>query len=198
LKNSILLLLISIGLLGSSAVAQAQTYNDSLGFYGQFSLPVGWNNMADDSGDGAMVGFALTAGYRFNSWIGADVEVLWMGAGDIRDPATGSVSMDASLLSVVGSAKFYPLVLTSRYIPGWVQPYLVFGLGSGIAQQSPRGSNQFGASQDETVFLARFGTGLEVMISQHWGTYLDVNYYAANSKSLSGIGTLRLGVLCHF
>ncbi len=201
MKNSIRLIAFLFLLGALPLAAQAQTYADSEGFYGQFSAPIGWNNMAAPSAfgttDGTMIGFSFTAGYRFNAWVGADVEVMWLGAGDVVD--AGAVTADASILSVGAAAKFYPLVLTSRSVPSWVQPYLVFGVGSGIAEQTPVGANQFGEfNKSETIFLFRFGAGMEVMISKHWGTFMDANYYATNSNSISGIGMMRLGVMCHF
>ena len=188
-------------LLGAFSVpAQAQTYRDAQGFYGQFAIPIGWNNMSGPSkfgtADGAMAGFSFNAGYRFNGWVGADVEVIWLGGGDVVK--NGSAVADASLLSVGAAIKFYPFVLTSRYVPGWVQPYLAFGVGSGISEQTMRGSPEFGSSLSETVFLVRFGAGMEVMISKHWGTFIESNYYASNSNSISGIGMIRLGAMCHF
>ncbi|MDG2333084.1 MAG: porin family protein [Myxococcota bacterium] len=183
-----------------SGAVQAQTYADSRGFYGQFSIPIGWNNMARTSqigtSDGTMIGFSFTAGYRFNAWVGADVEVMWLGAGDVVEG--NAVTGTASILSVGAAAKFYPFVLTSRSMPTWIQPYLTFGVGSGIAEQVPVGSDDFGSSLSETVFLFRLGAGMEVMISKHWGTFMDLNYYASNSRTVEGIGMMRLGLMCHF
>jgi len=200
LKNSTRIFAVLFLLVASVTVAQAQTYRDAQGFYGQFAVPIGWDNMDGTSGlgttDGTMIGFSFTAGYRFNGWVGADVEVLWLGAGDVVE--NGAVTADASLLSVGAAVKFYPFVLTSRYVPGWVQPYIAFGVGSGISEQTPRSSSVFGSSLSETVFLFRFGAGMEVMISKHWGTFMDANYYASNSNSISGIGMIRLGAMCHF
>jgi len=200
LRNSIRLIVILVALAALSGASQAQTYADSRGFYGQFSAPIGWNNMAGASSfgttDGTMIGFSVTAGYRFNAWVGADVEVMWLGAGDVVE--AGAVTANASILSVGAAAKFYPFVLTSRSMPTWIQPYLTFGVGSGLAEQTPVGSEQFGSSLSETVFLFRFGAGMEVMISKHWGTFMDANYYASNSNSIEGIGMMRLGVMCHF
>ena len=201
MKNLIFLIgALSLFLGAAPQAARAQTYNDAQGFYGQFAMPIGWNNMGGPSdvgsADGSMIGFSFTAGYRFNGWIGADIEVMWLGAGDVVQG--GAVNGDASLLSVGGAAKLYPFVLTSRHVPGWIQPYLAFGVGSGISEQSFRASNQFGSSLSETVFLFRFGAGMEVMISKHWGTFMDANYYASNSNSISGIGMIRLGAMCHF
>jgi hypothetical protein len=75
---------------------------------------------------------------------------------------------------------------------------VAFGVGSGISQQTPRGSPEFGDSLSETVFLFRIGAGMEVMITKHWGTFIESNYYASNSNSISGIGMIRLGAMCHF
>ncbi|MDE0886841.1 MAG: porin family protein [Myxococcota bacterium] len=200
MKNSIRLIVLVAAISALPGGVQAQTYADSRGFYGQFSAPIGWTNMASPTengiADGTMIGFSFTAGYRFNAWVGADVEVMWLGAGDVIKG--GAVTADSSILSVGAAAKFYPFVLTSRSIPTWIQPYLTFGIGSGIAQQTQAGNNEFGSSLSETVFLFRFGAGMEVMISKHWGTFMDLNYYASNSRSIEGIGMMRLGVMCHF
>jgi len=200
LKNLTLFLALLLLLCAFASSAQGQTYKDARGFYGQFSVPIGWNNMNGPSPlgstDGTMIGFSFTAGYRFNAWVGGDVEVLWLGAGDVVD--AGAVAGDASVLSVGAAAKFYPFVLTTRYVPSWVQPYVTFGVGSGTAEQSDRSTNEFGSSLSETVFLFRFGAGMEVMISKHWGTYMDANYYASNSNSFAGFGMIRLGAMCHF
>jgi hypothetical protein len=201
LKNFNRLIASFFVLIAFSTVAQAQTYRDAQGFYGQFAVPIGWNNMDGTSAlgqsDGTMIGFSFTGGYRFNGWVGADIEVMWLGAGDVVQG--GAVNADASLLSVGAAAKFYPFVLTSRYVPGWVQPYIAFGVGSGISEQTSRSSSQFGdSSLSETVFLFRFGAGMEIMISKHWGTFMDANYYATNSNTISGIGMIRLGAMCHF
>ncbi|HIF98773.1 MAG TPA: porin family protein [Myxococcales bacterium] len=200
MKNLIFLTGVLLLLGAISFPAQAQTYRDAQGFYGQFSVPIGWNNMAGPSEfgttDGTMAGFSFNAGYRFNGWVGADVEVMWLGGGDVVK--NGAANADASLLSVGAAIKFYPFVLTSRYVPGWIQPYVAFGLGSGIFEQTLRGSPAFGSSLSETVFLFRIGVGMEVMISKHWGTFIESNYYASNSNSISGIGMIRLGAMCHF
>jgi hypothetical protein len=199
LKNLIrfLALLLLLGAFVSSA--HGQTYQDARGFYGQFSVPIGWNNMDGPSlgsADGTMIGFSFTAGYRFNAWVGGDVEVLWLGAGDVVKD--GAIVADASILSVGAAAKFYPFVLTTGFVPSWVQPYVVFGVGSGTAEQTDRSSNVFGDSPSETVFLFRFGVGMEVMISKHWGTFMGANYYASDNSSFAGFGMIRLGAMCHF
>ncbi|MCS5635216.1 MAG: porin family protein [Myxococcota bacterium] len=200
LKNltRLVTLLLLVG--GFASSVEGQTYKDARGFYGQFSVPIGWNDMDGPSPlgstDGTMVGFSFTAGYRFNAWVGGDVEVLWLGAGDVVKD--GAVAADASLLTVGAAAKFYPFVLTTRYVPSWVQPYVAFGVGSGTAEQTDRSSNMFGDSLSETVFLFRFGVGMEVMISKHWGTFMDANYYASDSSSFAGFGMIRLGAMCHF
>jgi len=200
LKNStsFLALFLFLGVLASSA--HGQTYKDARGFYGQFAVPIGWNNMDGPSdvgaADGTMIGFSFTAGYRFNAWVGADVEVLWLGAGDVIN--NGAVAGDASVTSVGVATKFYPFVLTTRSVPSWIQPYVAFGVGTGIAEQSRRDTNVFGSSPSESVFLFRFGAGMEIMISKHWGTYMDLNYYASNSNSFAGFGMMRLGAMYHF
>ena len=185
-------------LIGPASLASAQTYEDSRGLYGGMTISLGWNKWASASGidSDTMTGFSFTAGYRFSPWFGGDVGFTWTGGGNVSSPGlVGDYS--ASVLAVGLAAKFYPLVRASRKIPEWVQPYLTFGIGSGIAEQTPGGSSGFG-SESQSVFLARFGMGTEVMLTQNWGAVMDVSYYASTSGALEGIAVTRLGGIFRF
>lgn len=185
-------------LLVSAGHAHAQTYEDSRGLYGGMTLSLGWNKWAEEANisSDTMTGFSFMAGYRFSPWLGGDVEFTWVGGGNVvsqQFPSGGS----ASILSVGVALKFYPLVRISRKMPEWIQPYFTIGIGSGIAEQAPSGSSVFG-SESQSVFLARFGAGTELMLTQNWGVLMDLSYYASTSGALEGFGTFRLGGIFRF
>jgi hypothetical protein len=129
--------------------AQAQSYQDSTGFYGQVALVVGWPNIDSVGGPvapietGTMVGLSFTGGYRIATWIGVDAEFMWVGGADVVD------------------ATFGP---------------------------------QFGVKLAD----ACFGAGLELLLTDHWGTCVDGGYYVAGDELFEGTGTLRFGAQYNF
>jgi opacity protein-like surface antigen len=184
-------------LLGLATQARAQTYENSRGLYGGMTISIGWNKWAEESNidSDTMTGFSFMAGYRFSPWLGGDVEFTWVGGGNVTQNSSDAGS--ASLLAVGVAAKLYPFVRVSEKMPEWIQPYLCIGIGSGIAEQTPAGSAVFG-SESQSVFLARFGAGTELMVTKNWGALMDVSYYASTSGALEGITTFRLGGLFRF
>jgi opacity protein-like surface antigen len=197
-RSLVLGFLVATFFLASLGNAQAQTYEDSRGLYGGMTISLGWNKWAEESGidSDTMTGFSFMAGYRFNPWLGGDVEFTWVGGGNVTSPALAR-SGSASILAVGVALKFYPLVRISRKMPEWIQPYVTVGIGSGIAEQTPSGSTVFG-SESQSVFLARFGMGSELMLTQNWGVLMDVSYYASTSGALEGFTTFRLGGIFRF
>lgn len=188
----------SLLLLVQADKAAAQTYEDSRGLYGGMTISLGWNSWSSAFGgeSDTMTGFSFMAGYRFSPWFGGDVDFMWVGGGEAASPPSHQ-GQSASLLTVGLAAKVYPLVRLSTRIPEWTQPYLVVGVGSGIAELADRGSDKFG-SANQSAFLARFGAGVEIMMTQHWGAVLDGSYYVATSGALEGIGVFRLGFVFHY
>ena len=192
-------LLAAMLVLGLAAQARAQTYENSRGLYGGMTISIGWNKWAEAStaDSDTMTGFSFMAGYRFSPWLGGDVEFTWVGGGNVTSPGNWDGTRSASLLAVGVAAKLYPFVRVSEKMPEWIQPYLCIGIGSGIAEQTPAGSAVFG-SESQSVFLARFGAGTELMLTKNWGALMDVSYYATTSGALEGITTFRLGGLFRF
>ena len=190
-------LLAAMLVLGLAAQARAQTYENSRGLYGGMTISIGWNKWAEESNidSDTMTGFSFMAGYRFSPWLGGDVEFTWVGGGNVTQNSSDAGS--ASLLAVGVAAKLYPFVRISEKMPEWIQPYLCIGIGSGIAEQTPAGSAVLG-STSQSVFLARFGAGTELMVTKNWGALMDVSYYASTSGALEGITTFRLGGLFRF
>jgi opacity protein-like surface antigen len=208
--NSIRIALVATCLLWlPMQTARAQNYPDSVGLYGQVAIVAGWPDIDGFPGSpvapetGTMAGLSFTAGYRIATWIGVDAEFMWIGGGDIINanfgPQFGVKVADASLMAITGNAKLYPLAFAPDVIPQWVQPYGVIGIGSGLSQARPvvalRAS--FGAD-NVNVFMGRFGAGLELLLTDHWGTYVDGSYYVGNDDVFRGAGTLRFGTEYNF
>ena len=173
--------------------APAQTYESSVGFYGAVGFSAGWNDVsafAPVRASGSMVGFSFSAGYRFTPWIGVDVAFQRVAGGDLRAAATGLPVAEATLTSIGVSAKLYPLALAPSWIPQWVQPHATLGTGSGLAEQAPITPGSFG-STSRTVFLTRVGAGVEVMLTEHWGTLVDGSYLVTDNDVLKGSRRLR-------
>ena len=178
---------------------QAQTYADSVGFYGDLGIAMGWNNLAGTFrpvDNGTMVGFSFGGGYRFNSWAAAEAEFVWVGGGEITKESDGS-RVDGSLVSLGIAAKLYPMAFAPSVMPQWVQPHLSVGIGTGFAQFAPVAPFTFDA-ESRNVLLTRVGAGVDVMFTKHWGTTVDGSYYVTNNDTLTGIGVLKLGLLCRF
>lgn len=188
-------LLLSVG----AGVAHAQTYADAQGFYADFGVGLGWNNLAgpfEPVDNGTMVGFVFAGGYRFNPWVAAEGEFFWLGGGELTNAATVQ-RVNSSITSLGFAARFYPLALAPDLIPQWIQPNLILGIGTGLAEFASTAPFTFD-SQSRTVLLTRLGIGIDVMLTKHWGATIDGNYFVTNNDALTGIGTLKLGVLCRF
>lgn len=209
MRRIFVVLVASIGLAMSALPARAQNYEDSVGFYVELAIAMGWANMQSSLVSpvpperGTMVGLSFTGGYRLSSWLALDAEFVWIGGGDVIDrtlgPNFGVKLGDSSLQVITANAKVYPLAFSPDLIPQWVQPYGVLGVGSGLAQISPTafGRTTFGVG-NVNVFVGRFGVGVDLQLSQSWGAYLDGSYYAASDDVFSGTGTFRLGMLWSF
>jgi len=194
----LLLVFLASTSLGASA-ARAQTYADATGFYADFGVGLGWNNLAGPLSavdNGTMVGFAFGGGYRFNAWAAAEVEFYWVGGGELTNALTAQ-RVNASVASLGFSARIYPLAWAPNLIPQWIQPNVSFGIGTGLADLASTAPFTF-ASSSRTVLLTRMGLGVDVMITKHWGATVGGSYYVTNNDALTGIGTLKLGLLCRF
>jgi hypothetical protein len=195
--GSILLLSLPLG------AAKAQNYQDSVGPYGEIAFAFGWPSINSrftvppTTGSGTMIGLSFTGGYRINSLIAVDAEFLWVGGGDLS--TFGVQFSDASLMAITGNIKFYPLSKAPDLIVEWIQPYVVMGIGSGLGQSTPAAYRRTGIGTDNVnVFMGRFGGGVEILLDNHWGIYLDGNYYVASDEVFDGAGTLGVGVLYSF
>ena len=144
-----------------------------------------------------MIGLSFTGGYRIATWIGVDAEFIWVGGGDLL--SDGKKFADLSMLAITANVKIYPLAYSPDLIPQWIQPYVVMGIGSGLAQYTPTADlrEDFG-TENVNIFMGRFGGGIELLLTGHWGVYVDGSYYVASDEVFNGAGTLRFGILYNF
>ena len=108
-------------------------------------------------------GYEIRAGRRFNDWIAAEVE--WEHPISKFDDADkvdgfGRLNGDVSAWAITANARFYP-------IHGRVQPYALIGAGYGQADL-PHDQND--------GFVARFGLGVEFLITDNFGLYTGADY----------------------
>lgn len=193
------LLVLGALVVATARPAAAQTYTDADGFYADIGLALGWNNLAGGLlpvDNGTMTGFSFGGGYRFNRWVAAEVEFNWVGGGELVRP-DGSLQR-ASMTSLGVAAVLYPMAFVPTWIPQWVQPNVSFGIGTGLAEQQPVGVGPAFGSVNQTVLLTRIGVGVDVMLTKHWGTIVEGNYYVTNNGALTGVGILKIGLLCRF
>ena len=194
----------------SAGGASAQSYDDAAGGYVKAGLALGWANangvisnnpavfLAPDVG--TAVGFDIVAGRRVNAWLAFDGELFYVGGADVKTFPYLLQTGSATNMGVTGNVRGYPLgAFAPDLIPQWIQPYGTFGMGIGFAEidNVPEATNTFGAT-NELQFLARFGMGVDVLISDHWGVYVDGNYYITNKEVITGIGTMVFGASYRF
>lgn len=148
---------------------------------------------------------AITAGIRHNAYLAAELDLSFVWAartGDYTkldgiDDAETDSSKNLKSFEITFNLKGYPLgYFEVPQIPDWVQPFARIGFGFGETEVG---------SLDEARFLIRFGGGVDFLIFDQLGVYLDGGYTVVtnttiNSKGtiLDGQGQIRAGVLVRF
>ena len=107
-------------------------------------------------------GFNLTLGYRFREAYAGELDFRYLAGADIS-----GVKKDLSLFSVTANAKAYPMVLAGVSLTDWLEPYVVVGAGLVDVDVS---------SEDTTSFAIRTGAGVDLMIWDDIGVYVDAGY----------------------
>ena len=107
-------------------------------------------------------GFNLTLGYRFQEAYAGELDFRYLAGADIS-----GVKKDLSLFSVTANAKAYPMVLAGVSLTDWLEPYVVVGAGLVDVDVS---------SEDTTSFAIRTGAGVDLMIWDDIGVYVDAGY----------------------
>jgi len=108
-------------------------------------------------------GYNVRAGYRINNWVAA--EAMWEHPVSDFDDADkvdgfGRLNGDVDVWNVTANGKIYP-------VHGRFQPYALVGAGYGQADLP---------HDDNGGFIARFGIGLDVLITDNFGLDTEVGY----------------------
>lgn len=136
------------------------------------------------------VGIGGAAGYRFFRHLAAEAQIEWQGDQDVLNPFDGTVAGSISRADATANLKAY--LLTGRF-----QPYGVLGIGWG------RFGCSAGCPSSESVngFLARFGGGFDLYITQMIGVYAEAAYMQP-AFDVQGVGveygTAGAGVVLRF
>lgn len=201
----LVVLLIFVLPLGS-AHAESESLYARTGYYLQAGAAAGFFD-AQESGvafDPAF-GSSVTVGYRINAYISGEIDFTYISDSDTDD----FTKLDRLKLGedddtktmkeyeVSFNLKGYPFgYFEVSSIPDWVQPYARIGIGFG--------EDKVGYL-DETRFLLRFGTGLDFLITDQVGVYVDGGYTVItspvrekNESILDGRGHLGFGAFFRF
>jgi Outer membrane protein beta-barrel domain len=126
-------------------------------------------------------------GYRWNAWLGTDVELFYATGGEIVSPLT-TVGVSTSAIAGTVNARLYPIGMfqgPKRHTVEWM-----IDLGIGAGRYFEDTSLPLSAS----TFMARLGTGLDFMLGDHWSLYVDGGYYFSVSAEASGFAYLAGGL----
>jgi hypothetical protein len=185
---------------------EAESLYDYIGPYLQAGVAVGFFDAHKGSVDfDPGIGFAVSAGYRVNAYLAGQMDLTYIFEADTDDFLKvegidfGESDKTKTLehYEVTINLKGYPLgYYEVSEVPDWVQPYAKFGFGFAEAKLGP---------VDEVRFLLRFGAGLDFMINDQFGVYLDGGYSVitqtvreGNKTLLDGHGQLGLGGVIRF
>lgn len=148
------------------------------------------------------VGFSVAAGVRHSDLIAAEVNFSYVYEAKTRDfdeivESATDESKPVKEYEVLFDLHMYPFASIDLFeIPDWIQPYATAGLGFGEVEVGPA---------KQSRFLLRFGGGVDVLLTERWGVYLDGGYsvITATTQSnertiLDGRGHLGLGALVRF
>jgi len=145
------------------------------------------------------VGFALAAGVRHNDWVVTELSFSWVFESETNDyerlvhlAETSKESVEEYELAL--DFKFYPVgYLQPSAGKDWIQPYLSAGVGL---------SDVMVGDVDQSRFMLRFGAGVDVLLTDHYGFYVDGGYAVITSTArnnggnlLDGAGRIGVGAL---
>ena len=166
---------------------------DPSGFYGKLGF-VWANSLAYDFllldllDSTSLFGAQGIAGYRWNAWLGTDVELLYAGGGELVNPQSGVKISDTSALAGTLNARLYPIGMFQGPKPHDVEWIIDLGIGGG------RFFEDTALPLSESTFMARLGTGLDFMLGDHFCLYVDGGYYFALSSEAFGFAYLAGGI----
>jgi opacity protein-like surface antigen len=190
MKRSITCALAALLLIGGVGAAQAESgskadnkYATAKGPYAQLGFAIVKTNF--DALD-ARLGFAIDGGYRFNDWLGADIDFVFA--------AREQNGIKGRNVAFTINGKFYPIGLLSPDTLDALQPYVVLGMGGGSSFVKDGGSTG--------TFIFRIGAGTEYFITDHFTAYMDLSLHATPGYEFAGsggaTGVIQFGVGYHF
>ncbi len=190
----------------NSARAETESSEKWTGYYLQAGIVGGLPDARQGNVDfGPGVGLSLTAGVRHNAYIAGELDFshVWLSrTHDFTnlkgtDPSETDDSKNLRSYEISFNLKGYPLsYFEVSLLPDWVEPYLRFGVGFGGVDVGGRSENRF---------LIRVGGGVDLLIFDPFGLFVDVGY-GFHTKTvienevaiLDGQDQIRVGALIRF
>jgi hypothetical protein len=185
----------------SAGAAQAQD-GDGQGVFVRGGVALGWAN-ADDVADavaggeisnGVNAGFDIAAGYRFAPALAAEAEFFYVTGGDVSVAGVTAPAVETSAYAFLFNGKVYPLMFDADDATGLLQPYAVVGIGGGSGEVTNAGP----LSGSQGTFLAKFGGGLDLMLTDNLGAYAEGAYLITTKDVIGGVGLIHFGGVVKF
>ena len=182
----------------STGAARAQD-GDGLGLFVRGGVALGWANV-DENFVGANVengvnaGFDVAGGYRFSPALAAEAEFFYVTGGEVIVNTFTVPGAETSAYAFLFNGKVYPLMFSADDATGLLQPYAVVGIGGGSGEVT----NVGGLSGSEGTFLAKFGGGLDLMLTNNLGAYAEGAYLITTKDVITGNGLIHFGGIVKF
>ena len=130
---------------------------------------IGFDKFRDTGGIDFDEAYGLNywVGLRLVDFISAELNLEYLEGFDFS--ASGA-DVDAQVLAFTWNAKIFPL---SRVITGRIDPFVYAGIGVGWVELN---GNSAAGKVDETAFIARFGGGLDLYLTEHLAFQVSSSY----------------------
>jgi len=171
-------------------------YYDHVGWYVRGGVLAGYLDGHDNLDFDAGVGFSVAGGLRHNRWMAIEVNYSKVYKSKTNDIETEkSKSVEEYEMGV--DLHFYPLGLIEVLaVSDRFQPYVSGGFGFSEVDVS---------SSKQTLYMLRFGGGLDVYVTEKLGVYVDGSYSIMSGTTignqnnvLSGRGSIGWGAFARF
>jgi hypothetical protein len=168
--------------------ASMRGYDEFTGPYAQFGVTIGVIDYDGSIDVDAGGGVSITGGYRILPWLSGEANVTYVGGGD-AEVGNNNVG-DAEFFAFTFGPKFYPMAAVKNdVLPEFLQPYGLVAIGGGEFELDLNG----GGDNEKSSFIARFIFGMDLWITDHFGTYMEGGYHAAADDDIDGAGVFTFG-----
>jgi opacity protein-like surface antigen len=125
-------------------------------------------------------GLNARAGYRFKSWLAAELQYEWIDGFD--NEVNGSTIFKLSTHLLTLDAKFL--------YPGWgrFQPFALVGAGLAIYDVNDRAGLGAGLESSSVGFAGRVGAGLDTYLTENWVLRLGLDVVVDTNEIDNGLG----------